>query len=621
MTLRAARLVVAAQGPFDAVLVERLILAFKSDIPRVVSEASTFLADSVAAGGDSSQVLSAFGTHQEHSNNWSRLGALMIRVELVAHRLQDDDVVAWLMEEIDRHRDNSPGFRDRAQYWWPTFQDLLVRAMPALYKNSGADRVVTLLNELETRDLCSHYLLAAIDEWALKISAGSIRESVASVRAKHGREWTEKFRSQGAMSLEEYEEERLEGLYLTLAEACPDENGEPDRGVAFMVALESFGYMARPTTESTVFRKPHLRTVLAPILREWVDALGLSPSAVGSYARLMLKSRPYLIGTVDWPRPPARRPDWNIDRIRQRGLDIAHLVHLLDRSRGNVLLSQLLGPIVLAWRPLEEIDVAISGLASGFNAETWEWVARHASALWGNASKDKAEAMLGKVAGPGTVWLLAVASDAVVARNRDRIREALRSTDVAAERAPRVSDARISAWMLAQLTDEAVLLDAWIALDDWTRRPVVDNPRAMPDSPCDLLAQLILARDATDVVLAKLSQHPSRQVREEVLKSVRQAPFDRDRWNLLLGTSTHAQMIAALRSGSSAQELEWLIAQVDNSDADVRRLVAQALVGSSASQPVTAALQRLQHDPDPAVRDAAFATLAVRQGEEGPAEH
>jgi hypothetical protein len=613
-TLRAAQLAMLTSERVDTSLVDRLVEAFRSDIPTLVAEAATFLADVVERDlVDAAVVSNEFPNHIDYTTTWERLGALSIRVSLVSRLVQRADIAAWIVEEANTHRDNSPGFGQQALHWWPTFQDLVVRAVGAVQSVDGTDAAVAFLHDLEKRKLLSRYSLEGIHLWARRESATPILETVLAIRLDQASRLAENAESKRGMPLEDFEEQRFEGLYLVFSEGCPEtECIKPDGGVGFALTLESMGYMKRPPTEAHIFMGPNVRGLLAPIVRQWVLALRLEPAAVGNFAREMLPKRPFLRSIIEWPRPPSRVPQWEIERFRAAGIQLADLLKMLNRGSHNGLLVNLLTPMILAWRPSSEVIDLIDSQAPNLNAETWEWLARNATDIWNDRAEEKAEEIVRKLDTPGTIWLLALASKEMQTELRPRLLSVLASTDIVAERAARVRDSRFAAWMLSQQNDNEVLADAWAALRDWTQRPVMDNPRSMPDSPRDLLAQLILERDSSNAVLRELADHTDREVRMQVVTFLRSRPFESERWDILLGTRTLFQMLEALKNDISEFELSWLLTQITNPDKRVRRIGAEALLKAPVSERVTCTLERLQADPDPAVRDKAFEVFRMR---------
>jgi hypothetical protein len=287
---------------------------------------------------------------------------------------------------------------------------------------------------------------------------------------------------------------------------------------------------------------------------------------------------------------------------------------MLNVGSHNSLLKNLLGPLLLAWRPSSELVDLIDSKAAQFKGETWEWLVRNAPEVWHDRAESKAEELISKFNGPGTVWLLALVAKELTPQLRQRLRDALASTDVVAERAARVNDARFAAWKLGQQIDDEVLADAWGALRDWTQRPVMDNPRSMPDSPLELLAETILTLDSSDAVVRELADHPDGGVREQVVKLLRDQPFDGERWDLLLPTRALVQMLVALKNNISQAELTWMLKRTESTEERTRRLVAEALLGAPSLEDVTVSLERLCADQSPQVRDKAFDVLRIRTG-------
>lgn len=195
---------------------------------------------------------------------------------------------------------------------------------------------------------------------------------------------------------------------------------------------------------------------------------------------------------------------------------------------------------------------------------------------------------------------------------RPRLLRALASTEIVSERAARVADARFAAWMLGRMTDGDVLQDVWAAFHDWTQRPVMDNPRAIPDSPLDVLAEVVLVRDSGNDTIRELADHPAHDVRKHLVAFLRKRPFNRETWDLLQGTKAQVQMVDALKSEITEEELAWLLAQVSIASAKLRVLIAGTLMTAPCTDTVVQMLETLKADPDATVRDKAFESLRVR---------
>lgn len=397
-TLRAAFLSTLTLEPFDsALLLERLLEAVASGIPTVVAEAATLLASLVEQGRvDGNRIASRFLEHENLESTWDRLGVLSIRISLVVRGAQDGDIAKWLLTEADAHSRNSVLSGQRALSWWSSFQDIIVRGISGVCTSQGADAAVQLLSELKKRELLTEYSRNAIRGWAVHESHVRIREIVDSMDASEAAALAAMAKAKNGMSLEDFEEKRLESLYLVFSEACPETGSAGDAGGSFALALESFGYLERPNTEGTIFMGPKVRKLLAPVVRQWVMSLRLEPAAVGDFAREMLPKRPLVHSIVEWPRAPSRIPQWDPQRIASAGIRLPDLVSMLNTGSHNGLLIKLIGPMLLSWQPHSELAEVIESQATELNADMWQWLVRNAEKVWGSQFEDRATELIRK---------------------------------------------------------------------------------------------------------------------------------------------------------------------------------------------------------------------------------
>jgi hypothetical protein len=611
-TLRAATLFMATQEPLDDTpLVERLLEVTASDIPTAVFEASAALAELVEQGRiEGHWVASKFPEHKQLESTADRLGALSIRISLVARSVQQGDIAEWVFVEADTHARHIEPFGMLS--WWSAFQDVIILAMRGVYTSRGEAASLAFLLGLQNRELLTEYSMDTIREWAANISLVTVREAIDSMRAREAAAYAEKSKAKRMMSFEDFNEKRLEGLYLIFSEACPESGFASDNGIAFALTLRSIGYMERPTTESSIFMGPSVRGLLSPILRQWILALSLDPAVVGDYARSLLPMRPLMRTVTKWPRTPSRVAHWSINRLQTAGVQVSDLVSMLNRGSHNGLLLNLLAPIILHWQPKIELTDAIESQAEGFEPEMWQWLARNADAVWGDQFQARASQLLNRFDGPGTIWLLAAAPSNAAVEVRERLLRSLASTDIEEDRAHRVADARFAAWALGRITDAEVLENAWTAFRDWTQRPVTDNPREIPDSPLDILVEVILVRDASSTAIQELADHQSREVRKQLVAFLRKQRFNRETWDGLLGTKAFPHIVEAFKISMSEEELAWLLSQITKASPKERAQITEALARAPLTSAVAQALEALESDPDVIVRDRAFNVLRER---------
>ena len=194
---------------------------------------------------------------------------------------------------------------------------------------------------------------------------------------------------------------------------------------------------------------------------------------------------------------------------------------------------------------------------------------------------------------------------------RSRLRAAVMSDEFAEKRAGRVMPARFAAVGLARIRDTQARQDAWDALLDWTDRPVTDNPRYVPDSPIDILAEFLASSEPDLTRVRGLVLHASESVRVVATSRLR-AAFDKDVWNGFIGTAGEATAIKALARDTTPEELAWLLEKASSESPGVRSQVA-ATLESVDGPSVDATLAKLSSDPDPEVRDAAVRSLRSRK--------
>jgi hypothetical protein len=262
---------------------------------------------------------------------------------------------------------------------------------------------------------------------------------------------------------------QMDGLFRVFADACPESEPEDrDDGLSFAIVLQSCGYMESPEVESTIFSHEGLCQVFTPIVRAWVDALGLSAAAVGNYARAeraALRSDAQSHSLIKLPRAPQRVPRWSEEIHSKASLDLIALVRLLNHLSSMSLIIHLVGSIVLSYQP-SVVTEAINALGGDTRPLMWMWLTKHAGQIWEEETEIRAAELFRNNDIPGSIPMLLLVTREVWAEPaiRERIRRAAMSTVEQNERPDRVMDARVAAHLLDAINDSESLTDAKAAL-------------------------------------------------------------------------------------------------------------------------------------------------------------
>lgn len=608
-----------------AELVDRLVGCIDPEAtPIVARDAAALLARLIEARQvDGAYAAELIGDHADRSTVWDRLGALRVRIAAVAAGASTGDVAAWMLSEADRKVAEEAragenqlvrsleGWGSSARGWWGMYQHLVRLAIQAISAATGDDAAVELLNELEARELISLATRDDVQTWARRTQHPIVESAGRDLRENAARRFVE---SSGSRDYFAREQERRRAIYLAFADACPESAADGDAGVSFAIVLHSCGCMESATVDAVIFEHPHARARLAPVLRAWVLALRLEPALVGDHARRVVAQFDAKTLTFDFlPDVPRRERDWSV--VHGAGLvDARTVVRLLNDGSNVGLVGLLVAPIVVAWRPWSEMVDAFEDELPRIRPHTWRILAHLAPNLWGDEASSRALALIDRSERPEALEMLRAVSPAAFAEPavRARIRAALSSTDEEAGRPARVGPARAAAALLERLPLSEALAEAWLALEDWTARPVTGDTRSIPDSPRDLLAALIVRFEPDRDKLRRLATHYDRDVRRAALEWMR-GSFVPAEWDELGSTVAGLEAIDLLAgANTTAEQRRWLLARGWSPDPGVRASVARSL-GASAREPaVHEALHRLASDADPEVRDEATKALRGR---------